>query len=53
MFFFLFIENEKWRESPRGAGYLFGENIVDFFNRENNIEFICRAHQLIMEGYRF
>lgn len=25
---------------------------MDEFNRRNNIDFICRAHQLVMEGYR-
>ncbi len=38
--------------SPRGAGYLFGENTVEQFNRTNNLTLICRAHQLVMEGYK-
>ena len=37
--------------SPRGAGYLFGKDTVDKFNRENGIQLIARAHQLVMEGY--
>lgn len=41
-----------WRLSPRGAGYLFGSDIVEEFNRVNSLTLICRAHQLIMEGYR-
>lgn len=41
-----------WSMSPRGAGYLFGGDIVDQFNRTNNIELIARAHQLVMEGYK-
>jgi serine/threonine-protein phosphatase 4 catalytic subunit len=45
-------EIEGWNLSPRGAGYLFGGDVVDEFNRKNNIELICRAHQLVMEGYR-
>ncbi|CAD8124871.1 unnamed protein product (macronuclear) [Paramecium tetraurelia] len=45
-------EIEGWNLSPRGAGYLFGGDVVDDFNRKNNIELICRAHQLVMEGYR-
>lgn len=48
----LFSEIEGWNLSPRGAGYLFGGDVVDEFNRKNNIELICRAHQLVMEGYR-
>ena len=38
-------------DSPRGAGFLFGEEIVKKFNHNNNIELIARAHQLIQEGY--
>jgi serine/threonine-protein phosphatase 4 catalytic subunit len=38
--------------SLRGAGFLFGGNVVQAFNRTNNIELIARAHQLVMEGYK-
>ena len=39
--------------SPRGAGYLFGEEDTIKFNRNNNIDLIARAHQLIQEGFQF
>ena len=39
--------------SPRGAGYLFGSDVVSQFNQTNNIDLICRAHQLVMEGYKW
>jgi serine/threonine-protein phosphatase 4 catalytic subunit len=45
-------EISGWDLSPRGAGYIFGGDIVEDFNRTNGISFICRAHQLAMEGYR-
>ena len=38
--------------SPRGAGYLFGEDVVKTFEELNKIELIARAHQLVMEGYK-
>jgi serine/threonine-protein phosphatase 4 catalytic subunit len=41
-----------WGISPRGAGYIFGQDIVSQFNRTNNIKQICRSHQLVMVGYR-
>jgi serine/threonine-protein phosphatase 4 catalytic subunit len=41
-----------WSMSPRGAGYLFGSDIVEQFNRANGVELIARAHQLVMEGYK-
>uniref|UniRef100_A0A4W3H9S5 Serine/threonine-protein phosphatase n=3 Tax=Callorhinchus milii TaxID=7868 RepID=A0A4W3H9S5_CALMI len=42
-----------WGISPRGAGYLFGSDVVAHFNAANNIDLICRAHQLVMEGYKW
>ena len=36
-----------WSISPRGAGYLFGENEVNKFLHDNNISLIARAHQLL------
>uniref|UniRef100_A0A8C5QPF7 Serine/threonine-protein phosphatase n=1 Tax=Leptobrachium leishanense TaxID=445787 RepID=A0A8C5QPF7_9ANUR len=42
-----------WGVSPRGAGYLFGSDVVAQFNAANNIDMICRAHQLVMEGYKW
>jgi len=44
---------EGWGLSPRGAGYLFGGNVVKQFNHTNNLDLIARAHQLVMEGYKF
>lgn len=43
---------EGWGLSPRGAGYLFGSDIVTHFNRKNDLSLIARAHQLVMEGYK-
>eukprot|EP00008_Paramoeba_atlantica_P005789 CAMPEP_0201477808 /NCGR_PEP_ID=MMETSP0151_2-20130828/2768_1 /ASSEMBLY_ACC=CAM_ASM_000257 /TAXON_ID=200890 /ORGANISM="Paramoeba atlantica, Strain 621/1 / CCAP 1560/9" /LENGTH=307 /DNA_ID=CAMNT_0047858655 /DNA_START=107 /DNA_END=1027 /DNA_ORIENTATION=+ len=44
---------DGWGVSPRGAGYLFGSEVVTHFNKLNNVELICRAHQLVMEGYKY
>ena len=44
---------DGWGLSPRGAGYLFGGNIVKQFNHVNRLECISRAHQLVMEGYKY
>jgi serine/threonine-protein phosphatase 4 catalytic subunit len=45
-------DNQGWALSPRGAGWLFGPDIADTFNYRNNISFIARAHQLVLEGYK-
>jgi len=42
-----------WGVSPRGAGYLYGSDVVETFNRANGLDMICRAHQLVMEGYKW
>ena len=44
---------EGWGLSPRGAGYLFGSDVVVQFNQTNAIDVIARAHQLVMEGYKW
>ena len=44
---------EGWGLSPRGAGYLFGGDVCSQFNQQNKIELICRAHQLVTEGYKW
>src|SRR5271156_1093492 len=41
-----------WALSPRGAGWLFGPDVARGFNHRNNLTFIARAHQLVLEGYR-
>ncbi|KAF1763441.1 hypothetical protein GCK72_011707 [Caenorhabditis remanei] len=42
-----------WTFSPRGAGYLFGPEPAELFCDTNGIDQICRAHQLVMEGFKF
>ena len=44
---------EGWGLSPRGAGYLFGGDVCSNFSSNNKISLICRAHQLVMDGYKW
>ena len=43
-----FIENQE-----RGISYCFSSKAVDNFLAKNNLDLICRAHQVIEEGYQF
>ena len=45
-------EQKGFGISPRGAGYLFGGDVVNTFGDLNKITLIARAHQLVMEGYK-
>jgi serine/threonine-protein phosphatase PPG1 len=42
---------EGFKVSERGAGYVFGELVVDKFLHVNNCDTIVRAHQLCYDGY--
>lgn len=44
---------DTWAISPRGAGWLFGAKVAREFNHINNLQLIARAHQLVMEGFRY
>jgi len=46
-------EIETWGVSPRGAGFLFGKEPVTKWNEKNRLTCIARAHQLVMEGYKY
>jgi diadenosine tetraphosphatase ApaH/serine/threonine PP2A family protein phosphatase len=46
-------DRSGWGISPRGAGYTFGRDISQQFNRNNGLSFVARAHQLVMEGYNW
>jgi len=44
---------QGWGVSPRGAGYLFGQDILEKFNHTNNLELIARGHSVVMSGYDY
>ena len=35
---------QGWSISHRGAGYLFGKNVLDEFLRNNGLEYLVRSH---------
>ncbi|KAI5168485.1 serine/threonine-protein phosphatase 2A catalytic subunit [Pancytospora epiphaga] len=46
-------ESPGWGQSPRGAGFTFGPDITEAFNKRNNLKLVCRAHQLVNEGFNW
>lgn len=46
-------DQKGYQQSQRGAGYFFGQDVVEQFCKHNGLEFVCRSHQLAMEGYRW
>lgn len=42
---------KQWDDSPRGAGYLFNETVTTKFNHTNGLNFICRGHQIVNDGF--
>lgn len=46
-------ETDDFEHNDRGCGYVFGVDATKAFCEDNNIDFICRAHQLTSEGYCF
>lgn len=42
-----------WGRSPRGAGYVFGQDISESFNNTNGLSLVARAHQAVNEVREF
>ena len=42
-----------WGENDRGVSFTFGKDIVASFLRKHDLDLICRAHQVVEDGYEF
>lgn len=42
-----------YARSTRGVSYTFGEDVVRRFLERNGLDLICRAHQVVEDGYEF
>jgi len=42
-----------WRENDRGVSYVFGPDVVTKFLNKHDLDLICRAHQVVEDGYEF
>ena len=46
-------EISGWRPSDRGISYQFGSDVIALFLERHGIDLICRAHQVVEDGYEF
>ena len=46
-------ESDGWGQNDRGVSWTFGPDIVEAFTAKHDIDLICRAHQVVDEGYQF
>lgn len=46
-------DSQGWTESDRGVSYIFGPDVVDQFLRAHDLDLVCRAHQVVSDGYEF
>ena len=44
---------QNWEESERGVSYTFGSDIVTMFLKKHELDLVCRAHQVVEDGYEF
>jgi len=42
-----------WGENDRGVSFTFGPDIVQSFIRKHGLDLVCRAHQVVEDGYEF
>lgn len=42
-----------WGENDRGVSYTFGSDTVTEFLAKHDLDLVCRAHQVVEDGYEF
>lgn len=46
-------ETRGWGENDRGVSFVFGVDVVEKFLHRHDLDLICRAHQVVEDGYEF
>lgn len=44
---------QGWADNDRGVSYTFGPDVVTKFLAKHDLDLICRAHQVVEDGYEF
>lgn len=42
-----------WGDNDRGVSFTFGDDVVEKFLKKHDLDLICRAHQVVEDGYKF
>lgn len=42
-----------WRASSRGVSYVYGMQVLEEFLQRNELDLVCRAHEVVEDGYEF
>jgi serine/threonine-protein phosphatase PP1 catalytic subunit len=42
-----------WSQNERGISYIFGKDILNKFLKSQELDLICRGHQVVEDGYEF
>ena len=45
-------QNIEWKDNDRGCSYTFNGEALDAFMEVNEIQLVCRAHQVVNSGYK-
>jgi len=46
-------DSTGWCENERGVSYTFGPDVLSGFLKKHELDLICRAHQVVEDGYEF
>jgi len=46
-------DTNGWAENERGVSYTYGSEVVSAFLKKHELDLICRAHQVVEDGYEF
>jgi len=49
----VFVLFQGWGENDRGVSFTFGPDVVSKFLNRHDMDLICRAHQVVEDGYEF
>merc|ERR1712034_127412 len=44
---------QGWGENDRGFSFTFGPDVVTAFLKRQDLDLVCRAHQVVEDGYEF